>query len=72
MIVHDHNMKIFMSCEIINIDETLCLTCIRVYMDVGTAGGGVGGCLFLLEFFFFFDESFNSFNLLLTPLCMIC
>lgn len=67
MIVHDHNMKIFMFCEIINIDETLCLTCIHVYMGVGTAGGG---CLFLLDFFF--DESFNSFNLLLTPLCMIC
>lgn len=46
---HDHNMKIFMSCEIIYIDETLCLTCIHVYMGVGTAGG----CFFLLEFFFF-------------------
>lgn len=53
MIVHDHNMKIFMSCEIINIDETLCLTCIHVYMGVGTAGVG-GGAFFCLSFFFFF------------------
>lgn len=50
-----------------NIDETLCLTCIHVYMGVGTGGGVPFFCLI-----FFFDESFNSFNLLLTPLCMIC
>lgn len=42
MIVHDHNMKILMSCEIIYMDETLCLTCIHVYMGVGTAKGGGG------------------------------
>lgn len=54
MIVHDHNMKIFMFCEIINIDETLCLTCIHVYMGVGTAGGGWGVPFFAWVFFFFF------------------
>lgn len=34
--------------------------------------GGWGVPFFAWVFFFFFDESFNSFNLLLTPLCMIC
>lgn len=41
-----------------NIDETLCLTCIHVYMGVGTAGGGAFFCLI---FFFWWVVQFFQF-----------
>lgn len=40
MKVYDYNMKIFMFCEIIYIDEIFCFICIYVYMGVGIVGGG--------------------------------
>lgn len=69
MIVYDYNMKIFMFCEIIYIDEIFCLIFIYVYMGVGIVGGG--GVFFCLSCVFF-DELFNFFNLFLMLLCMIC
>lgn len=48
MIVYDYNMKIFMFCEIINIDEIFCFICIYVYMGVGIVKGGGGGVFFFV------------------------